>query len=304
MLDGKVAIITGGGRGIGFACAMEMARQGAKILLNDFGIDGDGLHPEPSVAAAAVEKIKATGGEAAANTSDVATAEGVREIFKDCIDAFGTVDILYNNAAFMHPKPFLEIEADEWRRTFDVSVKGTFLCCKLAVPIMKEKGWGRIFNVSSPGGLWGSPLQTHKGAVSSMTTVLYKEVYEYGITVNTLVPNAPTRDIPPEIAKKQQEESSKWLRPGLISTGEPDVEKIGPIVAYLASEECDDITGRSIFIAGDVIAEYSDVDLINSVISPGGWTYEALDKHFHHIVPAGPPSAYVGDRSPAKTAVG
>jgi NAD(P)-dependent dehydrogenase (short-subunit alcohol dehydrogenase family) len=170
---------------------------------------------------------------------------------------------------------------------------------------MLDRGTGSILNTSSPGALWGSPLGTSyaasKGAIWSLTRCLYKEVYEAGITVNTIVPGANTNREPDKRGQVEVE-AMKWLRLGSVRSGEPVAQRVGPIAAYLVSDEARDITGRTVYAAGNTVALFEEPQLVNTLILEGGWTTEALRRALHAVVPSGLPSPYQGDRDPANRA--
>ncbi|MDD5711691.1 MAG: SDR family NAD(P)-dependent oxidoreductase [Smithellaceae bacterium] len=228
-MDDKVAIITGAGGGLGRTYAMELAKRGAKIVVNDFGgaRDGSGggaLSPADKV----VEEIKALGGQAVANYDNVATAEGGEAIVKSALDAFGTVDILINNAGILRDKSFLKMEPEDWNAVLKVHLGGAYNVSKPAFKVMKDKGFGRIVMTTSAAGLYGNFGQTNysaaKMALVGLMNTLELEGGKYNIKVNTIAPVAASRmteDImPPDMFKKLQ----------------PDY--VAAMVIYLCSDEC------------------------------------------------------------------
>ena len=237
--DGRVAIVTGAGGGLGRVYALELARRGARVVVNDLGGARDGSG-EGSTAPAqkVVEEIKALGGEAVANYDNVATVMGGEGVVKAALDAFGTVDILINNAGILRDKSLLKMEPETWQAVLDVHLGGAFHVTKPAFAIMKEKGYGRIIMTTSAAGLYGNFGQTNYGAakmalVGFMNT-LKLEGIKYDIKVNTVAPIAASRlmadVIPAEFLDK--------MKPELVA----------PMVLYLASEGCP-VTGR-IYNAG------------------------------------------------------
>jgi NAD(P)-dependent dehydrogenase (short-subunit alcohol dehydrogenase family)/putative sterol carrier protein len=232
--DGRVAIVTGAGGGLGRVYALELGKRGAKVVINDFGGSRDGSGKGAAGPAdKVVEEIKALGGEAVPNYDNVATAEGGANITKTAIDAFGKVDILINNAGILRDKGILKMEPENWQMVLDVHLTGAFNVTKPAFQAMRDGGFGRIIMTTSAAGLYGNFGQTNYssaklGLVGFMNT-LKLEGAKYNIKVNTVAPIAASRlteDIlPPDMLGK--------LKP----------EYVAPIVLYLCSEECQD-TGR------------------------------------------------------------
>jgi NAD(P)-dependent dehydrogenase (short-subunit alcohol dehydrogenase family) len=237
--DGRVAVITGAGGGLGRVYALELAKRGAKIVVNDFGGARDGAgEGSATPARKVVDEILALGGEAVANYDNIATAEGGEGVVKSALDAFGTVDILINNAGILRDKSILKMEPETWQAVLDVHLHGAYHVTKPAFAVMKEKGYGRIIMTTSAAGLYGNFGQTNYGAaklalVGFMNT-LKLEGAKYDIKVNTVAPVAASRlmadIIPPEILEK--------MKP----------EFVAPLVLFLASEKCP-VTGR-IYNAG------------------------------------------------------
>ena len=237
--DGRVAVITGAGGGLGRVYALELAKRGAKIVVNDFGGARDGAgEGSATPAQKVVEEIKAAGGEAVANYDNVATPEGGEKIVKAALDAYGTVDILINNAGILRDKSILKMEPETWKAVLDVHLHGAFHVTKPAFAVMKEKGYGRIIMTTSAAGLYGNFGQTNyssakMGLVGFMNT-LKLEGAKYDIKVNTVAPVAASRlmadIIPPDLLEK--------MKP----------EFVAPLVLYLCSEKCP-VTGR-IYNAG------------------------------------------------------
>jgi len=237
--DGRVAIVTGAGGGLGRVYALEFAKRGAKVVVNDLGGARDGSgEGSQSPAQKVVEEIKALGGEAVANFDTVTTPEGGEKIVKNAIDAFGTVDILINNAGILRDKSLLKMEPDTWQAVLDVHLNGAYHVTKPAFAVMKEKGYGRIVMTTSAAGLYGNFGQTNYGSAKmglvGLMNTLKLEGAKYDIKVNTVAPIAASRlmadIIPAEVLDK--------MKP----------EFVAPLVLFLASEKCP-VTGR-IYNAG------------------------------------------------------
>jgi NAD(P)-dependent dehydrogenase (short-subunit alcohol dehydrogenase family)/putative sterol carrier protein len=224
-----VAIVTGAGAGLGRAYALELARRGAKVVVNDLGGARDGSGEGSSTPAAkVVSEIEALGGQAVANYDNVATPEGGEAIVKSALAAFGTVDIVINNAGILRDKSFLKMEPENWQAVLDVHLNGAYHVTRPAFAVMKEKGYGRVVMTTSAAGLYGNFGQTNysaakMGLVGLMNT-LKLEGAKYGIKVNTVAPLAASRlteDVmPPEIFDKAKPEF------------------VVPMTLYLCSEEC------------------------------------------------------------------
>ncbi|MEJ2282500.1 MAG: SDR family NAD(P)-dependent oxidoreductase [Desulfobacterales bacterium] len=213
--DGRVAVITGAGAGLGKAYALELARRGARVVVNDLGGARDGSGKgSSSPADRVVDEIKALGGEAVANYDNVATAEGGQNIVKTALDAFGRLDILINNAGILRDKSFIKMEPENWQAVMDVHLNGAYHVTRPAMAAMKENGYGRIIMTTSAAGLYGNFGQTNysaaKMALVGLMNTLKLEGSKYNIKVNTIAPIAASRlteDVmPPELFEKSKPE--------------------------------------------------------------------------------------------------
>jgi NAD(P)-dependent dehydrogenase (short-subunit alcohol dehydrogenase family) len=241
--DGQAAIVTGGGRGLGRLYAMELARRGASVLVNDLGGSSQGEGADASVASQVVAEIEAEGGIAAASNDSVATAEGGQAIVAAALARFGRVDIVINNAGIIRFTPFDQITADEWRKTLSVHVDGSFHVSQPAFRVMKQQGYGRFVFISSTFGAFGqtntASYSTAKSALLGLSNVVALEGAAHGIQSNAVLPvgfsrmvtdQAPGQEVTPGRQAFYDE-----IRPELIA----------PLVVYLASRECD-LTHRAI----------------------------------------------------------
>ncbi len=236
--DGRVAIVTGSGAGIGREYAIELAKRGAKVVVNDLGGARDGTGSSRSAADNVVEEIKSAGGEAVANYDSVATMEGGENIVKTALDNYGKVDILINNAGILRDKSFLKMSEEEWDKVISVHLKGAYCVTQPAVRNMRENQYGRIVFTSSTSGLYGNFGQTNYGAAKTglvgFMNVLKLETAKYNIKVNTVAPNALSRlteDVLPE---------------GIGDKLQPKFNT--PIVLYLCSE--DNENSGMVFVMG------------------------------------------------------
>ena len=195
--DNKVAVITGAGNGLGKSHALFLASRGAKVVVNDLGGTVAGTGGSRAVADAVVEEITASGGEAVANYDTVATEEGGQRVIQTALDAFGTVDILINNAGNVRDKSFAKMNLDDFRSLIDVHLMGAVYCTHAAWPIMREKGFGRVVMTTSSAGLYGNHGHTNYGtakmALIGLMNSLKEEGRRYNITVNAIAPIALTR---------------------------------------------------------------------------------------------------------------
>src|SRR4051794_35880525 len=243
ILEGRIAIVTGAGRGIGRAHALELARQGAKVVVNDFGVSNNGEKTD-SPADEVVAEIKAMGGEAVTNGADVADFEQAAAMVQQAVDTFGGLDILVNNAGFVRDRMLVNATEDEWDAVIRVHLKGHFAPLRHAGAYWRAESKegrqrdARVINTSSGAGLQGSIGQTTysaaKAGIAGMTLVAAAEMGRYGVTVNAIAPVAQTR-----------------MTEGAFDTSEMALpEDNSPIVVWLASEDAGDVTGRVIEIEG------------------------------------------------------
>ena len=197
LLDGRVAIVTGSGRGIGRQFALCLASEGASVVVNDVGAQLDGSAAAEDPAADVVAEIEAAGGKAVANHDSVSDFAGAQRIVQTAVDRFGKVDILVNNAGIVRDRSLVKMEEAEFDAVIAVHLKGSFNCTRHAAPIMKDAGYGRIINITSSAGLRGNFGQTNYGAAKAglmgMTFVWALELGRYGITVNAMAPAGITR---------------------------------------------------------------------------------------------------------------
>lgn len=246
ILEGRIAIVTGAGRGIGRAHALELARHGAKVLVNDFGVSLAGEREE-SPADSVVAEIQALGGEAVANGADVADFSQAEAMVQQAIDTFGGLDILVNNAGFVRDRMLVNTSEEEWDAVIRVHLKGHFAPLRHAGAYWRGESKegrqrdARVINTSSGAGLQGSIGQTTysaaKAGIAGMTLVAAAELGRYGVTVNAIAPVARTR-----------------MTEGAFDTSAmAEPEDNSPVVAWLASEDARDVTGRVIEIDGGQI---------------------------------------------------
>ncbi len=248
ILDGKVALVTGAGGGLGRTHALLLAKEGASVVVNDLGGSRDGSGSGTSMADEVVNEIKAAGGNAVANYGNVAISEDAKAMTQTAVDAFGKLDICIANAGILRDKSFKNMTDDMWDIVVNVHLKGTYLTTKAAYDQMLAQGHGgRIVVTSSTSGLLGNFGQTNYGAakagIAGMARCLYLEGARYGVTVNVLAPTALSRltdDIFPEAVKDN-------FPP----------ERVSPMVVWLCSDEAKEVTGRTWLVSGNRVSMLS-----------------------------------------------
>jgi NAD(P)-dependent dehydrogenase (short-subunit alcohol dehydrogenase family) len=248
MLDGKVAIVTGAGGGLGRAHALLLAQEGASVVVNDLGGSRDGTGASHSMADTVVTEIREAGGRAVANYGSVSDKSAAQEMVEQAVREFGKLDILIANAGILRDKSFKNMTDEMWEVVLDVHLRGTYLTTKAAYDRMLEQGTGgRIIMTSSTSGLLGNFGQTNYGAakagIAGFMRCLWLEGLKYGITVNVLAPTAMSRlteDILPEQAKDQ-------FPP----------ENVSPAVVFLCTDEAKDISGRTWLVGGNSVSMLS-----------------------------------------------
>jgi len=277
-LDGKVAVITGAGGGIGRQHALLFAAEGARVLVNDPGTNRDGTGGSDA-ADGVVQEILAAGGEAVANKLAVGTAETAAEITQAAIDEFGQLDVLVNNAGILRDRTILKMSSDEWEDVIRVHLTGTFTCLQAAARIMKEQGTGgRIINTSSTSGLLGNFGQANYGAAKAgiygLTRVAAIEFAKYDITVNAIAPMAMTRMLE-SLPGIDEEVVSKSLAP----------ERISPIVAFLATESAAHISGMTFGVEGNELFTYRMLTSHGVTRQETSrWTIDAIEESLEEII--------------------
>src|SRR5215468_843487 len=265
LLDGRVAIVTGSGRGIGREFALCFAREGASVVVNDVGASLDGQGTEEDPAAQVCKEIEALGGEAVPNYDSVSDFAGAGRIVQTALDAFGTVDILVNNAGIVRDKTLLKMDESDFDAVIAVHLKGTFNVTRHAAEVMKAKEYGRIVNITSSAGLRGNFGQTNYGAakagIMGMTFVWALELGRYGITVNAVAPAGATR-MTAALYEKSGKEPPPEENPALNA----------PLVAFLASEAAGHVNGQILGRSEYAYTLFQHPKQIAWMWKDGGWT--------------------------------
>jgi NAD(P)-dependent dehydrogenase (short-subunit alcohol dehydrogenase family) len=287
LLDGRVAVVTGAGRGIGRDIALCLASEGARVVVNDVGVSlagegGAGEDPAAEVCAA----IVAAGGEAVPDHHSVSDFTAAGELIATATEAFGGIDILVNNAGIVRDRTLVKMDEADYDAVVAVHQKGTFNTTRHAAPIMKDAGYGRIVNITSSAGLRGNFGQTNygaaKAAIMGMTFVWALELGRYGITVNAVAPAGFTR-----------------MTEGLYQGAEPppdqDPALNAPLVAFLASEDAFFVNGQVLGRTGFAYTIFQTPRQVAEMWQEGGWTPGEVAEHFHevlgqHLQPVGMPA--------------
>lgn len=282
-LDGKTAVVTGAGRGIGHDIAVAFAREGAKVVVNDLGGEVDGAGGS-KIADEVVEEIKAAGGEAVANYDTVATPDGGRGIFQSAIDGFGALDILVNNAGILRDRTIFNMEEEDWDAVLAVHLKGHYCCTRPFARYIREtnRPGCRIINFSSVSGLYGNFGQCNYGAAKSgiagFSRVIALELEKYGTKVNTISPGASTRMT---IALRE-------ARGVHVDVDAPDQspKQIAEVVTWLASSASDEVNAQIIDVMQGWVGIMQQPAVIKSFTVDGMWTLNDLDKAIPALVEA------------------
>jgi NAD(P)-dependent dehydrogenase (short-subunit alcohol dehydrogenase family) len=285
LLEDRVAIVTGSGRGIGREFALCLAKEGAKVVVNDVGASLSGEATEERPAVEVCKEIEAAGGTAVPNFDSVSDFAGAQGIVQTALDAFGKVDILVNNAGIIRDKTLVKMDESDFDAVIAVHLKGSFNCTRHVAPLMKDAGYGRIINITSSAGLRGNFGQTNYGAAKAglmgMTFVWALELGRYGITVNAMAPAGATR-MTANLYEKADYEPPPTLDPALNA----------PLVAYLASEEAAHVNGQVLGRTDYAFTLFQTPRQIAWMWKDGGWDPAGVAQHFdatlgQHLQPVG-----------------
>jgi NAD(P)-dependent dehydrogenase (short-subunit alcohol dehydrogenase family) len=282
-LDGRVAIITGAGRGLGREHALLFAEEGAKVVVNDLGGDIDGTGEDRAPAQLVVDDIKAMGGDAVANVDSVSDWEGAQRLVNQAVETFGDLHVLVNNAGILRDRVLVNMTEQEWDAVVDVHLKGHFCPTRFAANYWREQSKagkevkGAIVNTSSTSGLLGNPGQANYGAakagIAAFSNIVAQELSRYGVRSNTIAPAARTRLT--EQTPGLEEAVKAPDDPGAFDTWAPG--NVSPLVAYLATESCP-FTGATFFVQGGVVRFFQPWKMTDTIDKGDRWTVAELEK--------------------------
>jgi 3-oxoacyl-[acyl-carrier protein] reductase len=287
-LAGRVAIVTGAGRGIGRAEAMLMALEGAKLVINDLGGDTDGGGADENVAQRVVDEIRAAGGTAVANHDSVATMQGGANIVKAAIDSFGRLDILINNAGNVRPRIIYNMSEEDFDAVIAVHLKGTFTTTRHASVIFREQKSGVILNTASESGLGHlgqSNYSAAKEGIVGFTRTIAQDLGRYGVRCNAIRPRAATRLGTPEAVEAMLRIQDTY-KSGALGGHRVDQtflenkpEQVAALAVWLCTDAASNVNGRTFQVGGDEVGLYAEPDVVRSLCRDGGWDLDSLDRH-------------------------
>ncbi|MDO8615391.1 MAG: SDR family oxidoreductase [Dehalococcoidia bacterium] len=282
-LEGRSAVVTGAGRGIGRAVAILLGQEGANVVVNDPGVNVDGSGHDDGPADQVAAEIGSAGGTAVANYDSVADAGGGERMVTQCVQAFGRIDILVNVAGILRDRMIFNMSEEEWDAVYSVHLKGHFNTIKPASVLMRQQRYGRIVNFSSISGLRGISGQANYGAakagIAGLTRVVARDLGRYGVTCNAIAPGAQTRMI------AQIPESARQIRAqrGIVQPAPPPVdvmertpEHVAPMTVWLCTDDAWNVNGKIFHVAGGVVALGHEEMPIQQIQKDGRWTVEEL----------------------------
>ena len=285
LLDGRVAVVTGSGRGIGREFALCMASEGAQVVVNDVGVSLDGRGTEEDPAANVCREIEELGGHAVPNYDSVTDFAGAERIVDTAVESFGKIDILVNNAGIVRDRTLVKMTEDDFDAVIATHLKGAFNMARHAVPLMKEAGYGRMVNVTSSAGLRGNFGQTNYGAakagIMGMTFVWSMELGRYGVTVNAVAP-----------AGAKRMTAALYERSGKEPPPEENPALNAPLVAFLASEGAAHVNGQILGRTEYAYTLFQHPKQIAWMWKDGGWSASEVADKFdatlgQHVQPVG-----------------
>lgn len=278
---GRVAVVTGAGRGIGRGIALLLASEGAAVVVNDLGVSVGGDDASTTPAEAVVAEIRAAGGSAVANADSVADFAAAENIIHTAVSEFGRIDMLVNVAGILRDRMVFNLSEDDWDAVIAVHLKGTFNTVRHASRRMREQQGGRIVNFSSTSGLYGNSGQANYGAakdgIAGLTRVVARDLGKYGVTVNAIAPVARTRMTQTVSDAARQARASRGITAGAPATElRMEPEDVAPMVAWLCSDAAKNVNGQFFLVRGGVISLLNYPAPARTITRRGRWTAEEI----------------------------
>jgi len=284
LLRGKVAIVTGSGRGVGRGIAKLMAAQGASVVVVDPGVNVDGSGFDQSIAQQVVNEIREDGGNSVACAESVTSMAGGEKIIQTAMDSFGRLDIVVTCAGILRDRMIFNMSEQEWDDVIAVHLKGTFTVVKHASILFRQQRSGRIITFSSSSGLYGNSGQANYGAakdgIAGFTRVVARDLGRYGVTANSIAPSANTRMIGSVPEEARTLRSARGIAAGIAPALRGEADDVAPFTAWLASDEAGHVNGHVFYVTGGLVALLNEPEPVKSVLKQGRWTVEELVQVF------------------------
>ena len=302
LLQDKVAIVTGSGRGVGKGVALQMAAEGAKVVVVDPGVNLDGSGFDQSIAEQVVGEIREAGGEAVACMESVATMEGGEQIVQTAIDNFGKLDVVVTCAGILRDRMIFNMGEQEWDDVIAVHLKGTFSVVKHACILFRQQRSGRIITFSSTSGLYGNSGQANYGAakdgIAGFTRVVARDMGRYGVTANSIAPSASTRMIGSVPDEARNLRAARGMVGGNVGELRGQPEDVAPFTTWLASDEATHVNGHVFYVTAGLVTLLNEPEPVRTMHTNGRWEVEDIIRVFpatlgmelHNPAPTPPPA--------------
>ncbi len=303
MLDGKTAVVAGAGRGIGRGIAIGLAKAGAKVVVNDLGVNLSGEGADASPASGVVDTICQAGGQAISNHGSVADYKQAAAMVEQAVETWGRLDILVNVAGNLRDRMIFNINEEDWDAVINVHLKGMFAITKPAAIVFRQQRGGRVIGFTSVSGLIGNPGQVNYGAakdgIAGFCRTVARDLGRYGITVNAVSPAADTR-MTQTVSDRARELRARATQTARVQRPANNPDDVAPVVAFLCTDHAKDINGQIIYVAGGTVGIMNNPYAAKSIQKFGGpWTFEeiaqqlpvTIAKDFVNPAPPMPPQA-------------